>query len=327
MPEFNFDSPKAKKLLFDVATYYLDEIGVDGFRLDAVIYFYKDITNKNIELLNEFNAHCEQYNEDVYIVGEAWTNKETIAEYYKSNIDSFFYFPGSGANGSIRTALNLNGQNARNYYNLAFQLLNNAGDNIPAPFLDNHDMSRLGATSSNITKMIYGMLSMLNGTTFTYYGSEIGLTGYVKPDQNVRTYMYWSSGDFIGKCDNPLGTSKCEYRHPPVDEQLNDENSIINYYKKANLLRNSFSLLARGKLNETKSYYDASKGFVSLVKENDEESIKILLNLSDIDSYEYKLDESEEVKATLLVDNNFQVGYNQKLNQIKIPSYGIVILS
>ena len=50
---------------------------------------------------------------------------------------------------------------------------------IPAPFIDNHDMNRFTPSIDDLadTKYQYALLTMLNGTTFTYYGSEVGMVG------------------------------------------------------------------------------------------------------------------------------------------------------
>lgn len=43
MPELNYDEPKVREAVLDVAKYYLD-LGVDGFRFDAVKYILRRVT-------------------------------------------------------------------------------------------------------------------------------------------------------------------------------------------------------------------------------------------------------------------------------------------
>ena len=81
----------------------------------------------------------------------------------------------------------------------------------------------------------------MNGTLFSYYGDEVGLYGTNKGnnnvDQNVRIPIKW--GDFSNlDCSVINGVTSMAYPYPTVKEQLEDTNSILNYYKKVLLLRN-----------------------------------------------------------------------------------------
>ena len=40
MPELNYDNPAVKEAVEDIVRFWLSDVGVDGFRLDAVKYFY-----------------------------------------------------------------------------------------------------------------------------------------------------------------------------------------------------------------------------------------------------------------------------------------------
>ena len=48
MPELNFDNPEVRQATLDIAKYYM-ELGVDGFRFDAVKYIYLGNTAKTVE--------------------------------------------------------------------------------------------------------------------------------------------------------------------------------------------------------------------------------------------------------------------------------------
>lgn len=322
MPEFNLANDSIKNKFNEVAKYWLD-LGVDGFRLDAVLYYFYNSQKDTISYLSEFVNYCKSINENVYIVGEAWVgDQKTIGEYYTSGITSLFNFPASGTSGYIGRSLDMDGLLSSLYLDGLKDSIKYAGETgIPAPFLDNHDMSRIAKSDINYTKMIYGLLAMMNGTTFTYYGDEIGMNGYVKPDQNVRTFMYWDDGEFEGKCKNPVGTAKCEYVHDPAKKQIEDSNSIYAYYKKANLLRNQNKEIARGKLLETSN---VNKSLVTLDKEYEGKTIQILINLS---TTEYKqIVTNKTVVGQLVADN--EINYIGKLNNdtISLPPYGIAIL-
>lgn len=329
MPEFNFDSEFARGYLKDVMKYYLD-MGIDGFRLDAVKYFYLDDTVKNCEVLDYYNDYAESINPNVYIVGECWDDG-LIAKYYEyTDVDSFFYFPMCGTNGGINRSLNLGGIMQEMYLSGLKECNKDAGDNIPAPFLDNHDMSRMAKTDINGTKMLYGLLAMMNGSIFTYYGDEIGMTGAVKPDENVRTFFPWEPNS-PGLCRNPVNTAKCEYKHGFLSDQISDPNSMYNYAKKAMLLRNQNPSIARGEVLDSSACYDDwdndTYHYTIINKKFEDSNTGIIINFSNVNSIDIDIAShgySEVVgQLTVFEDTKItQVG-NTKIN---VPPYGIAIL-
>lgn len=84
MPELNWDNPHVKEQVEQVIKFWLDEVGIDGFRLDAVIYFYLGNHAKNVEVLQWINDTCKKYNPNAYVIAENWTNEQTIVDYYSA---------------------------------------------------------------------------------------------------------------------------------------------------------------------------------------------------------------------------------------------------
>ncbi len=105
MPDLNLDNPAVLEEIRSIIGFWLTECDVDGFRLDAVTSYFTANTEKNIVLLNEIKAMAEATKPGSYLVGEVWTGLDTIAEYYKSDLDSFFLFPMSQAEGYIVRSL------------------------------------------------------------------------------------------------------------------------------------------------------------------------------------------------------------------------------
>ena len=107
-------------------------------------------------------------------------------------------------------------------------------------------------------------------------------------------------------------------------EQQADENSILNYYKRAMQLRNMFPSIARGTV-ENHSPQDNT--FICVVtKTYGDEKITIVINL---DEWEQKvtLDPSlgcTEIVGDLYVDNSIKAGYSN--GTLVLPPYSIVIL-
>lgn len=326
MPEFNLNSEYVLKDIKELVKFYLNK-GVDGFRLDATLYYFYGEDNKNIKFLNEFNKYVKSINPESYIVGECWSSSSTINKYYQSGIDSFFYFPGSVSdpNGFITNSTNRDGIYCQNYFSGMEAIIKNANGYIPAPFLDNHDMSRVSRSIKNINKYFYGLLSMINGTTFTYYGDEIGMTGNVKPDENVRNSLIWDEND-PSNTEQITGTTNAEYKFGDVQENLEDENSILKYYKKTNYLRNKFPEIARGEPSLVEVDKDIGKLIINKTYQNN--TITIVFNFSSTNTFTIDIGElnCSKVVGQLVVDNSKYIGELKNKNII-IPAYGIAILN
>ena len=286
MPDLNLNSENVRNEIKKIMNYWLTDYNVDGFRLDAVTSYYTGNIDKNIDFLSWLNTEAKKIKPTSYIVGEAWVgNDYTIDRYYESGCDSFFLFTGSQATGSIALAVK---QNSGKSLGALFETLQSTyGDAILAPFLGNHDTMRPGSFMPGIenVKMAAGVLSMMNGGTFVYYGEEIGMIskGGNNSDPAKRIAMKWEAKNiYEGHCYLPpenTPVDETSYHYPSVAEQEADANSILNYYKAAMELRNRFPSIARGKV----TYYpEGQNGYICVItKEYQGEKITIVFNMDD----------------------------------------------
>lgn len=330
MPEFNCDSTSVKNEFKKIIKYYLD-MGLDGFRLDAVKYFYFNNNTKCIDFLSQINTWVKDINPKAYIVGECWDGKSTIQNYYNSGCDSFFNFSQStsyGNSSGVLNGTNPEGRGINLYYNSLIENYNISGKTgIPAPFIDNHDMPRY-TYISDITKnkFTFALLAMMNGTIFSYYGDEVGLYGSNsnnKPDENVRIPIKW--GDFTNPdCSALQGTTETIYPYPTVLEQIEDKNSILNYYKKVLLIRNQNPEIARGEIKLIEKDKETTKLFIS--KTYNDSEIGILFNFSETNilNIDYKTYGYTKVVGQIVIDSNQYVGEKND-GSIILPPYSIVI--
>lgn len=250
MPELNFDSEYTYSQIKAVIDHYMDPttFDVDGFRLDAVKYYYLNDTAKNVQVLNRIAGMVKANKKNGYVVGECFDGATTIEQYYQSDVDSFFYFPGSTSGSESYILTSLFGFK-KQYFNGLSKLEQVSERGIPAPFLDNHDITR--ATKSKnlpLSKFQYGLLALSTGTTFTYYGDEIGMTSSDHAgsgDGAYRTHYYWDDTTHEGECQDLSGCSQTEY-YPSSAAQLQDPDSLLAYVKRANDLRNSDDILKKG---------------------------------------------------------------------------------
>lgn len=252
MPDFNLDCEPLREEIAKITKYWLD-MGVGGFRLDAVKEFYSGAPQSNIDFLAWLTDTVKEQKQDAYLVGEAWLDMADYAPYYGSGIDSVFNFAFADKDGIISKVLN--GASAAKYGAAVSSLEETLGaynaDYIDAPFYTNHDMGRsagyyAGDNSAAQTKMAGAMNLFMGGSAFLYYGEELGMKGSGK-DENKRAPMYWSMNpDAAGMCDGPADMEDVKMKFESLEEQEKDELSVYQFYKKVIRIRNQNPEIARG---------------------------------------------------------------------------------
>ena len=332
MPDLNLDNPDVRADFEQIAKFWLD-IGVGGFRLDAAKEYFSGQPEKNVEVLTWFNNYVKSVNPDAYIVAETWT--ADYDRYLASGIESAFDFSYAGFDGNI--AFTAHGGDptysglyfAKNILKTQETVSSYTENSIQAPFISNHDLDRpatyLGYDSNKI-KFAHGMLSMMNGSTFIYYGDEIGLGGS-GADENKRSPMIWSSSDKTGECRGPVNMSK-DYvinQFASVEDQQNDPQSILNYVKHAMQLRNIFPEIARGKIQILEEVTDEK--ICAISKTYNDSKIIILMNMSRTDTKTVEVSRANH--GYTCIQGILTVGEEQPYqveDTIVLPPNAIVIL-
>lgn len=251
MPDLNYDTPAVKNEMFDAATFWLDTIGVDGFRLDAVLYIDEDPgslqnTPATLQFWQDFNTHVESVAPEAMTVGEAWTTTTTAAQYAQAGrLDLCFEFDLAGAV--------LGAVNGGDAGWLSGKLAQVCGDVYRYPqwgtFLSNHDQDRvfsvLGQDPGRM-RAAAGLLLTLPGVPFVYYGEELGMTG-TGDHRNIRAPMQWTNTANAGFSTatpwQPLGAG---WQQDNVALQDADAGSLLNWYRRLIDLRESAPALRRG---------------------------------------------------------------------------------
>ncbi len=252
MPDLDLGSGAVRDEIRDIMAFWLGK-GVDGFRLDAVTSYFTGDTEKNVEFLRFLTETGRGIDPDCYLVGEAWTDRASIAELYKSGIDSLFDFPFANYDGFIAKIVG-GSYKASDYVKgmlLAEEAYRDADPGfVDAPFYTNHDMGRsagyYAADEGPVTKMAYAMSLFMTGNSFVYYGEEIGMKGSGK-DENKRAPMYWSDdADDPDMCAGPPDMDEVRMKFPPLSEQKDDPLSLWNWFCEVIRVRNAFPAIARG---------------------------------------------------------------------------------
>ncbi len=300
MPDLNHENPAVVEEIYESARFWIEDVGVDGFRLDAVKYWIEtEVDGRliledapvNREYLAEFTQYVHSLNPDAMTVGEVYDSTAVVQRYTNDDsTDMLFEFSTAEA---MMSAARTGSKN-----NIERQLGNNLYtydefDEI-ATFLSNHDQPRVLTQLEGdigMNKVAASLLMTLPGTPFIYYGEEIGMTG-TKPDERIRRPMQWNAetnGGFTsGTPWQPLAEDSAERT---VAGQTNDPDSLLSHYRSLIHLRNRTPALHIGDTLELDSDYRSVFGYV---RYTGDDTLLIVHNLDDRDSREYsfELDES-----------------------------------
>ena len=334
MPDLNLDSTAVRSEIKNIFEFWLEEMDCDGFRLDACTSYYTGNVAKNVEFLRFVNETAKSIKEDAYIVGEVWEGSDAqIRAYYESGIDSCFLFTMSAGAASISTVKSLfsslQTKPGDSFVDLLLNYQTVYDIGTLAPFLCNHDTSRAAnmLTGKTQIKMGAGIMSLMNGNVFVYYGDEIGMT-CKSPDSDPtkRIAMRWADSDMAeGQVFMPpekgVAMGKSAYPNGSVASQKDDPESILNYYKAAMRLRNRHPELARGTIEKLSS----PNGYVAAFsKTYNGQKIIVLVNLSDFESYSVDISAYGNVKVKDVLDVAGKTTASG--NTLKMQPYSIAIL-
>jgi len=242
MPDLNYENPAVKDSMFAISDFWIKEIGIDGFRQDAVLYIDEDgstlkNTPETFQFWQDFTANLKAANPDAFSVGEAWEPTETVLQYITNDrLDYAFEF-------DLARSI-INGVNSGNASGIMAQM-QKVYDNYPflqyGTFLTNHDMNRVFndfGQDVNKNKVAASLYLTLPGIPYLYYGEEVGMLGQ-KPDEDIRLPMQWSDDSNAGfTTGNPWRAPNPNFAQFNVETMRQDENSLFNHYRKLIQLRN-----------------------------------------------------------------------------------------
>lgn len=270
MPELNFDNPDVKEDMLKVAKYYLD-LGVDGFRFDAVKYIYYGNTAKSVDFWKWYMEELYKIKPDIYCVGECWSGDTEILDYYTAM--NCFNFGMSQAEGAVARAVKGSSISTFTGYveSLQDSIYRKNSNGMLMPFLSNHDVDRIAGAfvTENYMRIAANMYLLCAGSPVIYYGEEIGMRGSrgsENTDANRRLAMLWGDEDGIM---NPVGSTYPDDKQiqTTVADQIKDENSLYNYYCKLISIRHKYPAIARGDYSSFS--YDSSLGGFIIQYENE----------------------------------------------------------
>lgn len=268
MPDWNLDNQEVREKQKEVLYHYLD-LGVDGFRLDAVTSYYSDKPKRNYEYINYLNKEIKEKKKDAYIVAEGpWDFAGCHSYVENTDIDSYFDFDTSLKNAADSAVSGLVNR-LRNYGSLdespssLQKFLESSGreakirsDHIDATFNSNHDIGRFtnqfiaqDEFKKNAAKFFYGLQNLYIGNYFNYYGDEIGLMGVTgsgnNADMAARSPLIWGDEYTTKELRSGLNDDFNTYIKEDAKAQIEDESSLFNYMRRLYKMKEDNPEIAR----------------------------------------------------------------------------------
>jgi glycosidase len=310
MPDLNFENPAVLEESKRVARFWLDSLGVDGFRLDAVRHLVEDgdqvsNTPATHAVLRAFGQYVRNIAPQSYTIGEVWDNTETILTYYPDQLDAYFAFPVSEAlMEAVRTG------KAGELLPTVLQFQRAQPAYRWAPFQRNHDQTRtLTALGNDVAaaKLAATILLTLPGLPFVYYGEEIGMTGD-KPDEQLRTPMQWTGSAAGFTSGKPWEALQHDSLTANVAAQDHAANSLLNLYRRLIHLRAANPALRSGELVPVAT---GSESVLAYIRKDGARQVLVVANLGSSPAAAFALPGRYRLRSVL--------GPRPRVNRTSLP--------
>lgn len=218
MPELLTDNPAVQRYLFDVALYWLGDLGADALRLDYM-------PGPSHAFWTLFQQEVKTHFPNALTIGEITGPLSEIAS-YAGRVDAFMDFPLAHMLRNVFALRTAPLADLLTYISERRALL--PKDMGRATLLDNHDMHRflwLADNDKARLRLAATCHLTLDGTPIIYYGTEVGLSQYDdahKENAYARAPMLWGEQQDI---------------------------QLLAYYRRLVALRSQFAALRSGTMH------------------------------------------------------------------------------
>ncbi|MFI5359056.1 MAG: glycoside hydrolase family 13 protein [Halanaerobiales bacterium] len=292
MPKLNTSNPEVQEYLLDVVRYWMEEVDIDGWRLDVANEVDRNFWRK-------FRETVKGIKKDAYIVGEIWHNSEVWLQ--GDQFDAIMNYPLAMAILDFLAQRSIGPTEFNNRLVRNWMLYQDRVNYSMLNLINSHDTRRLlNYFSGDKESMKLAVLFQFTypGAPMIYYGDEVGMKGGDDPD--CRRCMIW-------------------------DEEKQDR-ELYAYYKKLIGLRHKFQSLRRGTYRPI--IIDEIKNSFGFIRSHEEEYTVVILNNSHVPQ-EYVLEgellvDKGEIKDYL---NGQSFRLKDSRYRIEVPAYGGVILN
>jgi glycosidase len=278
-----------------MARFWLDDVGIDGFRVDAAKHLIEENgktenTPATHEWFKGFYSAYKADKPDAYAVGEVFGAGGLLAKAYTNQLDQIFNFElASGFVNSANGSANSGVDSA-----IKFTLKDMPGGEY-ATFLTNHDQNRvMSVLNGNIdkAKVAASLLLTAPGTPFIYYGEEIGMQGQ-KPDEDIRLPMQWTAdaatAGFTTGTPWRIPSANTSTMNVAAEDKTPD--SLLNHYRALIALHKAHPALQTGNLVLLET---GNTAVYAILRRDGDETILVTVNLSDkpVSGYQLSLVDS-----------------------------------
>lgn len=242
MPKLNTENPEVKQYLLDVARYWIEEVGIDGWRLDVA-------NEVDHQFWREFRQTVKAVNPDAYILGEMF--HEGMMWLQGDQFDAVMNYPFTYAMHDFFAERCIDGVQFAQAIEHQLASYPQQANEVMFNLLDSHDTARLLTLCSNDKRrMKLAALFQLTflGTPCIYYGDEVGLDG--ENDPGCRKCMEW-------------------------DKEKQDQ-ELLDYYKRMIKLRHEHAALRTGSFRFL--YAKEQDQVIAYERADEEEQFVIVVN-------------------------------------------------
>jgi glycosidase len=266
----------------------------------------------NKSFWNDLRRYCRRIKPDIMFIGEVLTESSAEVAAYASVFDGLFDFPAARL---TIDAVNRMGPGTfqTSYLNnyLQYQRISSFQ---PLPLLTNHDQDRImsillsglglnatagtepesGDNQATLTakvlalkkaKLAAAISQTLPGLPFVYYGEELGMTGirYQNDDISRRDGFLWTSQQGIPNTDWAKKSGKTvpgqNRLTSPLDIQLQNPESLANFYGSLSLLRAASPAIRHGSYAPVSWPGFESSSILAWLREDDAQTVLVIHNL------------------------------------------------
>lgn len=247
MPDLNYHSDALRLELEKIVRFWLVEVGVDGFRLDAARHVYPEWEKHlSVEFWQYFSKLVQDVKPDAFTVGEVWAETEEVAPYFRY-LDATFHFDLSFA--LQRMLIGEKDEDIVEKLQASYAVFEKYNPLfVDAIMLTNHDQDRIASVTGNHKakiKLAASILLTLPGQPYIYYGEEIGMLG-TKPDPYIREPFIWSEDAARSGTTSWIDAQFSKTGIvTPLSVQTDDPDSVYHHYKTLINLRKSEPALSQ----------------------------------------------------------------------------------
>lgn len=305
LPNLNHNLPDVRKYFIDVAKYWVNLYGIDGYRCDVAW----GVEERNTQFWQEWRAALKNIKPDVFLQAETGSDNPV---FYQKRFDSANDWELrnkiiGALNGSVSIS-QLHVEALRTYPAHA----------RPFRFIENHDEVRITSTHDTQRSILaHTILFTLNGVPLIYSGGEVG-------ESTRREMINWSDPDNIRPYFKKMIDLRKKYIHNPAIQLISNSDSqniwsysstsgsdvvitAVNFRKDAKTAALDLSALP---FDGTSTYYltDLFDGTVYALSPSQRSSYEISFNPFQAKVFYYGLD-SVTVGVNDLADGTLPLEY------------------